>query len=165
VARSARAAGALDELGRAIEVITGRAPAAETLTRFAKYLDLLTTWNRTHHLTSYRTPHEVVRVQLVVKSTPPGADVLRAADGVRLGKTPFSRAFDRIDGEIELVVKLAGYRDARVTLPTTKDSEKAVRLVRLRAGTRPPDDRAPPEGTKPQGSGATVLDPYEDKPK
>jgi 16S rRNA (guanine527-N7)-methyltransferase len=61
VARSARAAGALDELGRAIEVITGRAPAAETLTRFAKYLDLLTTWNRTHHLTSYRTPHEVVR--------------------------------------------------------------------------------------------------------
>jgi 16S rRNA (guanine527-N7)-methyltransferase len=61
VARSARAAGALDELGRAIEVITGRAPSAETLTRFAKYLDLLTTWNRTHHLTSYRTPHEVVR--------------------------------------------------------------------------------------------------------
>ena len=59
--RSARAAGALDELGRAIEVITRRAAAAETLTQFAKYLDLLTTWNRTHHLTSYRTPHEVVR--------------------------------------------------------------------------------------------------------
>jgi 16S rRNA (guanine(527)-N(7))-methyltransferase RsmG len=61
VARSARPASALDELGRAIEVITGRAPAADVLTRFAKYLDLLTTWNRTHHLTSYRTPHEVVR--------------------------------------------------------------------------------------------------------
>ena len=61
MARSARAAGALDELGRAIEVITQRAAAAETLSQFAKYLDLLTTWNRTHHLTSYRTPHEVVR--------------------------------------------------------------------------------------------------------
>jgi 16S rRNA (guanine527-N7)-methyltransferase len=61
VARSARPAGALDELGRAIEVITGRAPAAESLAQFAKYLDLLITWNRTHHLTSYRTPHEVVR--------------------------------------------------------------------------------------------------------
>jgi eukaryotic-like serine/threonine-protein kinase len=108
---------------------------------------------------------DVVRVQLVVKSTPPGADVLRAADGVRLGKTPFARAFDRIDGEIEFLVKLAGYRDARVTLSTTKDNEKTVRLVRLHAGTRPPDDRGPPEGTKPQGSGATVLDPYEDKPK
>ena len=61
MARSARPASALDELGRAIEVITGRAPATEVLTRFATYLDLLTTWNRTHHLTSYRTPHEVVR--------------------------------------------------------------------------------------------------------
>ena len=61
MARSARPASALDELGRAIEVITGRAPAAAVLTQFAKYLDLLTTWNRTHHLTSYRTPHEVVR--------------------------------------------------------------------------------------------------------
>jgi 16S rRNA (guanine527-N7)-methyltransferase len=61
VARSDRPASALDELDRAIDVITGRAPAAGVLTRFAKYLDLLTTWNRTHHLTSYRTPHEVVR--------------------------------------------------------------------------------------------------------
>ena len=61
MARSARPASALDELGRAIEVITGRAPATEVLTRFAKYLNLLTTWNKTHHLTSYRTPHEVVR--------------------------------------------------------------------------------------------------------
>ena len=61
MARSSGAQGALDELGRAIEVITGRAPAAAVRTRFAKYLDLLITWNRTHHLTSYRTPHEVVR--------------------------------------------------------------------------------------------------------
>lgn len=61
MARSSGAQGALDELGRAIEVITGRAPAATVRTRFAKYLDLLITWNRTHHLTSYRTPHEVVR--------------------------------------------------------------------------------------------------------
>jgi 16S rRNA (guanine527-N7)-methyltransferase len=61
VARSARPANALDELGRAIEVITGRAPSAGVLPRFAKYLELLTTWNQTHHLTSYRTPHEVVR--------------------------------------------------------------------------------------------------------
>ena len=61
MARSDRPQGALEELGRAIEVITGRAPAAAVMARFAKYLDLLTTWNRTHHLTSYRTPHEVVR--------------------------------------------------------------------------------------------------------
>ena len=61
MARSSGAHGALDELGRAIEVITGHPAAAEMLSRFAKYLALLTTWNKTHHLTSYRTPLDVVR--------------------------------------------------------------------------------------------------------
>ena len=61
MARSSGVRGALDELGRAIEVVTGRAPAAEVLAQFAKYLDLLTTWNKTHHLTAYRTPRDVMR--------------------------------------------------------------------------------------------------------
>jgi len=104
------------------------------------------------------------KIELRVKSTPPNADVIRAADGVRIGKTPFARQFDRIDGEIELIVKLSGYKDARLVLSTAKDGERAVQLVRLRAGTHPPDDRRG-SNTKPagSGSGATVLDPYEDK--
>lgn len=61
MARSSGAHGALDELGRAIEAITGHPATAEVLSRFAKYLALLTTWNKTHHLTSYRTPRDVVR--------------------------------------------------------------------------------------------------------
>jgi 16S rRNA (guanine527-N7)-methyltransferase len=51
----------LDELARAIEVIAGRPATAEIRGRFAKYLALLTSWNRTHHLTAYRTPRDVVR--------------------------------------------------------------------------------------------------------
>jgi len=106
------------------------------------------------------------KIELRVKSTPPNADVIRAADGVRIGKTPFARQFDRIDGEIELIVKLSGYKDARLVLSTAKDGERAVQLVRLRAGTHPPDDRRG-SNTKPagSGSGATVLDPYDDKDK
>jgi hypothetical protein len=102
------------------------------------------------------------KIELRVKSSPPNADVIRAADGVRIGKTPFAREFERIDGEIELIVKLSGYKDARVVLSTARTGEKAVQLVRLRAGTHPPDDRKG-SNARPQGSGATVLDPYEDK--
>ena len=61
MARSSGAHGALAELGRAIDVITGHPATAEVLTGFSKYLALLTTWNRTHHLTAYRTPRDVVR--------------------------------------------------------------------------------------------------------
>ena len=59
--RTTAAEGALGELGRAIEAITRRQPTREMLGRFQKYLELLTSWNRTHHLTSYRTPWEIVR--------------------------------------------------------------------------------------------------------
>jgi tRNA A-37 threonylcarbamoyl transferase component Bud32 len=100
------------------------------------------------------------QVQLAVTSIPAGADVYRAADGVRLGKTPFHRTFERTDGEIELIVKLAGYRDARVALPTSNDGDRTVQLVRLRATQRPDERRG--SAAKPAGSGATVLDPYEE---
>ena len=42
-------------------MIAGRSATEEIRSRFSKYLALLTTWNRTHHLTSYRTPRDIVR--------------------------------------------------------------------------------------------------------
>jgi 16S rRNA (guanine527-N7)-methyltransferase len=51
----------LSELWRAIEAIAGRPPAPLARNRFAKYLELLTLWNRTHHLTGYRAPRDIVR--------------------------------------------------------------------------------------------------------
>jgi hypothetical protein len=110
------------------------------------------------------------QVQMTVTSLPPGAEVYRASDGVRIGRTPFHRGFERTDGELELIVKLAGYRDARVVMSTATDSTEAVKLVRASTTTkvtRPPRERderdrgAPPPNPS-TGSAATVLDPYKD---
>jgi hypothetical protein len=91
-------------------------------------------------------------VHLVIESVPVGADVYRTLDGVRLGKTPLARDFERTNGEVELVLRLAGYRDARVTMSTAADATSRTALVR--AVHRPP-------ATPGSGSGGpTILDPY-----
>ena len=94
------------------------------------------------------------KIHIVVKSVPPGARVDNL-DGVTLGVTPLTRELDRIDGELRLVVKLAGHRDAPITFATNRDGEQLVKLQRVKAGV----------GTVPRrgsgaGTGATVLDPY-----
>lgn len=91
----------------------------------------------------------------------PGAEVYRASDGVRIGRTPFHRGFERSDGELKLIVKLGGYRDARVVLSTARDSTESVKLAQQRTTTRV---TKPPEGPShpPGGSATTVLDPYKD---
>jgi serine/threonine-protein kinase len=96
----------------------------------------------------------VTRVRLVVDSLPHGAEVYRALDGVRLGKTPLTRDLERTDGEIEFVLKLVGYRDARVTMPTAKDGTTTTTLSRMPASPPPPP---PPVRDKPN---TTILDPY-----
>jgi tRNA A-37 threonylcarbamoyl transferase component Bud32 len=110
------------------------------------------------------------QVQLMVTSLPPGAEVYRAIDGVRIGRTPFHRGFERSDGELELIVKLVGYRDARVVMSTATDGTETVKLVQLRATTRVPKppggrdhDRGAPPSNPPGGSATTVLDPYKDQ--
>lgn len=50
----------LEDLEQAIEVITGQPPLGTQRAQFAKYLELLRAWNRTHHLSSYQTPSEIV---------------------------------------------------------------------------------------------------------
>jgi len=106
-------------------------------------------------------PAPAAQVQLTVTSLPPGAEVYRASDGVRIGRTPFHRGFERSDGELELIVKLGGYRDARVVMSTARDSTETVKLAQLRTTKRVPK---PPEGPShpPGGSATTVLDPYKD---
>ena len=130
---------------------------------------------RADHEPDKRVPDEKpaappAQVQLTVTSLPPGAEVYRASDGVRIGRTPFLRGFERSDGELELLVKLVGYRDARVVMSTASDSTEAVKLVPLRTPTRaprPPDgreahDRGAPPASPRGGSATTVLDPYQD---
>jgi len=116
-------------------------------------------------------PAVATTVELVVESTPGGAEVFRAADGIKLGKTPFAKRFERTDGEAVFLVKLTGYQPATVSLSTAQDGKITAKLERDRVRTphrpgRPPpapaNDRPPPP-PPPKGSGGpTVLDPYGD---
>jgi len=96
------------------------------------------------------------KVELVVESIPSGADVYRRADGIKIGKTPFRRNFDRVDGGvIELLIKRAGFQDRSITLSTAHDGKELARLAPARA--------VRPVASQKAGSGGpTFLDPYED---
>ena len=95
-------------------------------------------------------------VQLAIESIPSGATVYRRSDGIRLGRTPWVGTFARTQGDLDLRIKLSGYRDGHVTLSTAKDGKETVKLVA--APSRPHDGKTKP-GAKPD-DGATFLDPY-----
>ncbi|HKA88811.1 MAG TPA: serine/threonine-protein kinase [Haliangiales bacterium] len=72
-------------------------------------------------------PRRTVRLEIV--TTPDGAAVYRAVDGVRLGTTPFSREFERTDGQAEFLIRKPGWKDQRITLPTDHDGLTGIRLT------------------------------------
>jgi hypothetical protein len=97
------------------------------------------------------------KVRLVVKSIPQGAQVMRS-DGVTLGITPLSLELDKIDGELPLVVRHAGFKDSAIKLATKQDGEQLVKLQRAPKVTtvRRGSAAAAPAGS----AGTTILDPY-----
>lgn len=58
--RAARALSALDQLDRAIRVLTRRSVTPRERERFQRYLDLLLIWNRAQRLTGLRSPGAIV---------------------------------------------------------------------------------------------------------
>ena len=60
-----RAPDPLDELTDAIAAFTGHAPPREVRERFARYLELLAQWNRTHDLVGLDKPFDIVRVLFI----------------------------------------------------------------------------------------------------
>jgi len=83
-------------------------------------------------------PAAPATVHLTIESTPSGADVFRAADGVRVGRTPLHTEMARGDGETSFVVKLAGYADAHASLAASSDGKAQVTLAALPAPSPPP---------------------------
>jgi hypothetical protein len=79
----------------------------------------------------------------VVDSSPRGAEVYRAADGVKLGETPLLRELDRSDGEMVFVLKHVGYEDRRVAMRVDRDGEVKLDLVRRRSPARPENRQGP----------------------
>lgn len=62
------------------------------------------------------------KVHWTVKSTPPGATVLRASDESVLGQTPWNFESEATTGQVEVKLRLPGYKDRAVTLSQEHDT-------------------------------------------
>jgi len=79
---------------------------------------------------------EPEEIRVTITSTPAGAQVFRVFDGVRLGQTPFETVHGRGDGELLLMLKRDGYRDARLEVPLDKNFSAEVELLAARSDSR-----------------------------
>ncbi len=83
-------------------------------------------------------------IELAIESTPPGADVFRVSDGVRVGKTPFKLSVAATKGELLLKFRLAGHQDQEAAAATDHDGTVSLTLEPLVAATDPtaaPEDK------------------------
>ena len=103
-------------------------------------------------------PAAPAMVELRVTSTPEGAEVFRAADGVLLGLTPFTEKAPPTTGTALFRLKLAGYDDGRAELPADRDGAATVALVRTRVKASHPARGDHPAPRKRVGDGA--VDPF-----
>jgi serine/threonine-protein kinase len=69
------------------------------------------------------------RVRWSITTTPPGAEVVREADGQVLGRTPLSQRRKAEQGEETLLLRLAGHKDLRVVVALDKDEERSEVFV------------------------------------
>ncbi|MBZ0235244.1 MAG: PEGA domain-containing protein, partial [Deltaproteobacteria bacterium] len=80
-------------------------------------------------------PPPPATIDVKIASTPSGATLLR--DGKPFGKTPFTGTLPQGDGEVTLVVKLAGYKDGKMVLRPDAPIDTSIKLEKKRAGGRP----------------------------
>src|SRR5262249_17812410 len=80
---------------------------------------------------------KAAKITLKIDSDPPAAAVYRAADGGRVGKTPFAQQLAPSVGEAVFTLKHAGYHDAPAVLPTDRDGALSVKLVRATHASAP----------------------------
>jgi serine/threonine protein kinase len=104
-------------------------------------------------------PAEPLAITLTIGSQPPGAALLRVADGIELGTTPFVQRLTPTPGIMRLVLRLPGYVDAPLDLPTDRDGERNVALQKLPPPvTRPPRAKPPRPRSQPP---IKLDDPFE----
>ncbi|HET7500142.1 MAG TPA: protein kinase [Kofleriaceae bacterium] len=87
---------------------------------------------------------EPAKVTLTIASDPPGAEVYRMPQSVRIGTTPMTYSADPVSGELVLLVKKRGYRDQTVAMPADHDGAQTVTLVK-----KPVPGPARPPGAEP----------------
>jgi hypothetical protein len=97
-------------------------------------------------------------VELKVLSTPDGAEVFRAADGVLLGLTPFSTSAPATSGTAVFRLRLSGYDDARAELPADRGGTATVTLTRTHVKSARTQKSEAPKSRKRVGDGS--VDPF-----
>src|SRR6185436_12579135 len=80
-----------------------------------------------------------------VVTRPAGAEIVRLADGVVLGRTPFEHDEPRGDGErVEVALRLAGHQELRAVLERGTGVVLREVLEPAPAEPAPPPERRPP---------------------
>jgi len=82
-------------------------------------------------------------VTLHIDSLPRGAQVIRKADNVRLGETPFTYQTEPQGGSVTFVLRHKGYRDEVVTVPANRSVDRKVPLTRSNGPDRAPSIHDP----------------------
>ncbi len=100
------------------------------------------------------------KVTLQVRSTPPGARVVRLDSGEVLGVTPLSATVPRLEQDVALRLELGGYapEERTVALSAPFSLEVALVSAELPVAPLPPPPR--PKTKKKEVSRDAVLDPY-----
>jgi serine/threonine protein kinase len=88
-----------------------------------------------------RRPAALVTLQ--IDSLPRGAQVIRKADNVRLGETPFTYQTEPQGGSVTFVLRHKGYRDEVVTVPANRSVDRKVPLTRSSGPDRAPSIHDP----------------------
>jgi eukaryotic-like serine/threonine-protein kinase len=81
------------------------------------------------------TPTAPEAITVTIGSRPEGADVYRMADGVRLGKTPWTTRYAVSPGEAVFRLRLRGYRDAELAVRLDQDSTHVAVLEKIAHST------------------------------
>lgn len=73
-------------------------------------------------------------ISLSIESEPPGANVIRKRDGVRLGTTPYLYETESQPGNASFILQLDGYKSMSLSLPSDQDSVRQVMLLPGKGG-------------------------------
>ncbi len=104
-------------------------------------------------------------VSMSIESEPPGAQVIRKSDGVRLGLTPYRYEVESSRGSITFVLKLEGHKSMSVPMPADRDSVRQVILFPGKGGEIVPAQPVTAEVEKVEGENKdTAGEPADEKP-
>ncbi|ACY13587.1 serine/threonine protein kinase [Haliangium ochraceum DSM 14365] len=119
-------------------------------------------------------PPAAAMVTVRIESNPPGAEVYRKLDSLRLGVTPLEQEWPVTPGEYVYVVRLDGYQDKEIAIAAGESQDYKVELEakpvarksRRRSSSSTPTSTKPSGADSPKkpagGASSKALDPFGD---